>query len=385
MIMQKDVLNNVNIQDEQVLITPESLKEKYPLSRSNLHAIATSRQVIADIIHQRDPRLLVVCGPCSIHDVDAAIEYGERLKVLAEELSDSLYIVMRVYFEKPRTTVGWKGLISDPFMDGSFEMEKGLHIARDLLTNLVNMGLPLATEALDPNNPQYLGDLFSWSAIGARTTESQTHREMASGLSMPVGFKNGTDGSLSTAINALKAAAMPHRFMGINQSGQVCLLHTKGNSNGHVILRGGKTPNYNAEDIAACEAEMKKAGLEPSLMVDCSHGNSNKDYRRQPLVVDSIIEQIINGNESITGIMLESHINEGNQTSEQARDSMKYGVSVTDACINWQTTETVLRKLHQALLPVLEQRAQKLSKVSWSRYWYVCWVIPFTGTNWWSW
>nr|WP_282556198.1 MULTISPECIES: 3-deoxy-7-phosphoheptulonate synthase [Providencia] len=385
MIMQKDVLNNVNIQDEQVLITPESLKEKYPLSRSNLHAIATSRQVIADIIHQRDPRLLVVCGPCSIHDVDAAIEYGERLKVLAEELSDSLYIVMRVYFEKPRTTVGWKGLISDPFMDGSFEMEKGLHIARDLLTNLVNMGLPLATEALDPNNPQYLGDLFSWSAIGARTTESQTHREMASGLSMPVGFKNGTDGSLSTAINALKAAAMPHRFMGINQSGQVCLLHTKGNSNGHVILRGGKTPNYNAEDIAACEAEMKKAGLEPSLMVDCSHGNSNKDYRRQPLVVDSIIEQIINGNESITGIMLESHINEGNQTSEQARDTMKYGVSVTDACINWQTTETVLRKLHQALLPVLEQRAQKLSKVSWSRYWYVCWVIPFTGTNWWSW
>ncbi|BBU97298.1 3-deoxy-7-phosphoheptulonate synthase [Providencia rettgeri] len=364
MIMQKDVLNNVNIQDEQVLITPESLKEKYPLSRSNLHAIATSRQVIADIIHQRDPRLLVVCGPCSIHDVDAAIEYGERLKVLAEELSDSLYIVMRVYFEKPRTTVGWKGLISDPFMDGSFEMEKGLHIARDLLTNLVNMRLPLATEALDPNNPQYLGDLFSWSAIGARTTESQTHREMASGLSMPVGFKNGTDGSLSTAINALKAAAMPHRFMGINQSGQVCLLHTKGNSNGHVILRGGKTPNYNAEDIAACEAEMKKAGLEPSLMVDCSHGNSNKDYRRQPLVVDSIIEQIINGNESITGIMLESHINEGNQTSEQARDTMKYGVSVTDACINWQTTETVLRKLHQALLPVLEQRAQKLSKVS---------------------
>lgn len=364
MIMQKDVLNNVNIQDEQVLITPESLKEKYPLSHSNLHAIATSRQVIADIIHQRDPRLLVVCGPCSIHDVDAAIEYGERLKVLAEELSDSLYIVMRVYFEKPRTTVGWKGLISDPFMDGSFEMEKGLHIARDLLTNLVNMGLPLATEALDPNNPQYLGDLFSWSAIGARTTESQTHREMASGLSMPVGFKNGTDGSLSTAINALKAAAMPHRFMGINQSGQVCLLHTKGNSNGHVILRGGKTPNYHAEDIAACEAEMKKAGLEPSLMVDCSHGNSNKDYRRQSQVVDSIIEQIINGNESITGIMLESHINEGNQTSEQARDTMKYGVSVTDACINWQTTETILRNLHQALLPVLEQRAQKLSKVS---------------------
>ncbi|HHR6080042.1 TPA: 3-deoxy-7-phosphoheptulonate synthase [Providencia alcalifaciens] len=364
MIMQKDVLNNVNIQDEQVLITPESLKQKYPLSHSNLHAIATSRKVIADIIHQRDPRLLVVCGPCSIHDVDAAIEYGERLQKLAAELSDSLYIVMRVYFEKPRTTVGWKGLISDPFMDGSFEMEKGLHIARDLLTNLVNMGLPLATEALDPNNPQYLGDLFSWSAIGARTTESQTHREMASGLSMPVGFKNGTDGSLSTAINALKAAEMPHRFMGINQSGQVCLLHTSGNKNGHVILRGGKTPNYDEQSIAACEAEMKKAGLEPSLMVDCSHGNSNKDFRRQPLVVDSIIEQIVNGNESITGIMLESHINEGNQSSEQPRENMKYGVSVTDACINWDETESVLRKLHQALSPVLEQRGQKLSKVS---------------------
>nr|WP_282667094.1 3-deoxy-7-phosphoheptulonate synthase [Providencia rustigianii] len=385
MIMQKDVLNNVNIQDEQVLITPESLKQKYPLSHSNLHAIATSRKVIADIIHQRDPRLLVVCGPCSIHDVDAAIEYGERLQKLAAELSDSLYIVMRVYFEKPRTTVGWKGLISDPFMDGSFEMEKGLHIARDLLTNLVNMGLPLATEALDPNNPQYLGDLFSWSAIGARTTESQTHREMASGLSMPVGFKNGTDGSLSTAINALKAAAMPHRFMGINQSGQVCLLHTNGNKNGHVILRGGKTPNYDAENIAACEAEMRKAGLEPSLMVDCSHGNSNKDYRRQPLVVDSILEQIINGNESITGIMLESHINEGSQTSEQPRENMQYGVSVTDACINWETTESVLRKLHQALSPMLEQRGQKLSKVSWARYWYVCWIIPFKGANWWSW
>ncbi|WP_040691849.1 3-deoxy-7-phosphoheptulonate synthase [Providencia burhodogranariea] len=364
MIMQKDALNNVNIHDEQVLITPEALKQKFPLSNSNLHAIAASRKTIADIIHQRDPRLLVVCGPCSIHDVDAAIEYGQRLQKLAEELSDSLYIVMRVYFEKPRTTVGWKGLISDPLMDGSFDMEKGLHIARDLLTNLVEMGLPLATEALDPNNPQYLGDLFSWSAIGARTTESQTHREMASGLSMPVGFKNGTDGSLSTAINAMKAASMSHRFMGINQSGQVSLLHTKGNENGHVILRGGKTPNYSPEDIAACEIEMRKAGLEPSLMVDCSHGNSNKDYRRQPLVIDSIIEQITNGNQSITGIMLESHLNEGNQSSEQPRDAMKYGVSVTDACINWETTESVLRNLHQALSPVLEQRAEKLEIAS---------------------
>lgn len=210
------------------------------MSRNDLHAIAQSRQTISDIVQHRDPRLLVVCGPCSIHDVDVAIDYAKRLKALASELSDSLYIVMRVYFEKPRTTVGWKGLISDPFMDGSFEMEKGLHIARKLLTELVQLGLPLATEALDPNNPQYLGDLFSWSAIGARTTESQTHREMASGLSMPVGFKNGTDGNLDTAINAMKAPSMPHRFMGINQSGQVCLLQTQGNPDGHVILRGGK-------------------------------------------------------------------------------------------------------------------------------------------------
>lgn len=241
MIMQKDALNNVNISEELVLITPEELKQKYPLSRNDLHAIAQSRQTISDIVQHRDPRLLVVCGPCSIHDVDVAIDYAKRLKALASELSDSLYIVMRVYFEKPRTTVGWKGLISDPFMDGSFEMEKGLHIARKLLTELVQLGLPLATEALDPNNPQYLGDLFSWSAIGARTTESQTHREMASGLSMPVGFKNGTDGNLDTAINAMKAASMPHRFMGINQSGQVCLLQTQGNPDGHVILRGENT------------------------------------------------------------------------------------------------------------------------------------------------
>ncbi|MEI9535205.1 3-deoxy-7-phosphoheptulonate synthase [Moellerella wisconsensis] len=364
MIMQKDALNNINIRDEQVLITPEDLKNKYPLSDENLQAIAASRQTIANIIHHRDPRLLVVCGPCSIHDVDSAIEYAQRLKQLADELSDSLYIVMRVYFEKPRTTVGWKGLISDPFMDGSFAMEKGLHIARDLLTRLIEIGLPLATEALDPNNPQYLGDLFSWSAIGARTTESQTHREMASGLSMPVGFKNGTDGSLSTAINAMKAASMPHRFMGINQSGQVCLLHTQGNPNGHIILRGGKTPNYSAQHVAECDAEMEKAGLQPSLMIDCSHGNSNKDFRRQPLVINSVIEQINSGNKSITGIMLESNINEGNQTSEQPRSAMKYGVSVTDACIDWETTESVLRDLHQSLQSTLPQRMEKMHKAS---------------------
>ncbi|BES85851.1 phospho-2-dehydro-3-deoxyheptonate aldolase [Pectobacterium araliae] len=347
--MQKDSLNNINISAEQILITPDELKAKFPLNDAEQRDIAQARSTIADIIHCRDDRLLVVCGPCSIHDTDAALEYARRLQSLAAELSDRLYIVMRVYFEKPRTTVGWKGLINDPFMDGSFDVEAGLHIARGLLLELVNMGLPLATEALDPNSPQYLGDLFSWSAIGARTTESQTHREMASGLSMPVGFKNGTDGSLGTAINAMRAAAMPHRFVGINQTGQVCLLQTQGNVDGHVILRGGKKPNYSAQDVAECEKQMQEAGLRPALMIDCSHGNSNKDYRRQPLVVESAIEQIKAGNHSIIGLMLESHLNEGSQSSEQPRSDMRYGVSVTDACISWESTETLLRSVHQDL------------------------------------
>ncbi|MDD1932791.1 3-deoxy-7-phosphoheptulonate synthase AroF [Klebsiella pneumoniae] len=347
--MQKDALNNVHITDEHVLMTPEQLKAEFPLSVEQEAQIAHARQTISDIIAGRDPCLLVVCGPCSIHDPEAAIEYARRFKALAAEVSDSLYLVMRVYFEKPRTTVGWKGLINDPHMDGSFDVEGGLKIARRLLVELVNMGLPLATEALDPNSPQYLGDLFSWSAIGARTTESQTHREMASGLSMPVGFKNGTDGSLATAINAMRAAAMPHRFVGINQAGQVCLLQTQGNPNGHVILRGGKAPNYGPEDVAKCEKEMAQAGLKPSLMVDCSHGNSNKDFRRQPAVAESVVAQIKDGNRSIIGLMIESNIHEGNQSSEQPREAMKYGVSVTDACISWETTEALLRELDKDL------------------------------------
>ncbi|MBK0004675.1 MULTISPECIES: 3-deoxy-7-phosphoheptulonate synthase [Erwiniaceae] len=356
--MQKDALNNIHIADEQVLITPEELKKRFPLNSALEQQIAASRQTISDIINGKDHRLLVVCGPCSIHDTDAALEYARHLKTLAEQVGDQLYIVMRVYFEKPRTTVGWKGLINDPHMDNTFDMEGGLHIARQLLLNLVEMGLPLATEALDPNSPQYLGDLFSWSAIGARTTESQTHREMASGLSMPVGFKNGTDGSLGTAINAMRAAAMPHRFVGINQAGQVCLLQTQGNPDGHVILRGGKKPNYGPEDVAQCEKEMQQAGLRPSLMIDCSHGNSNKDFRRQSGVAESAVAQIKDGNRSIIGLMLESHLNEGNQSSEQPRSEMRYGVSVTDACINWETTESLLREIHQDLNGVLAARLQ---------------------------
>ena len=284
--MNKDSIHNVRIVDEKVLITPAELKQKLPLPQVLRGQIETHRREISDIIHKKDKRLLVVIGPCSVHDPLAALDYGKRLKALADELKDELYIVMRVYFEKPRTTVGWKGLINDPKIDGSFDVEHGLHIARELLLELAELGLPLATEALDPMTPQYMADLFSWSAIGARTTESQTHRELASGLSMAVGFKNGTDGSLATAINAMKAASMGHSFIGINQNGQVNLLHTEGNPDGHVILRGGKVPNFAAEFVKECERELEKAGLESAIMIDCSHGNSNKDYRRQPAVAE---------------------------------------------------------------------------------------------------
>ncbi|OEF11543.1 3-deoxy-7-phosphoheptulonate synthase [Aliivibrio logei] len=354
--MKKSELSNINIIDEQVLITPQELKNKIPLSESARHFIQQSRQAISNIIHKKDHRLLIVCGPCSIHDIDAAKEYAKRLKAISEELSDQLFIVMRVYFEKPRTTVGWKGLINDPHLDGSFDIEGGLHTARQLLVDLSEIGIPLATEALDPISPQYIGDTFSWAAIGARTTESQTHREMASGLSVPVGFKNGTDGSLSTSINAMQAAASGHRFMGINSEGQVALLTTQGNPNGHVILRGGKQTNYDSVSVAECEDELSKSNLDAALMIDCSHANSRKDYRRQPLVAEDAIHQIREGNKSIIGLMIESHLNEGNQPSDIPLAEMKYGVSITDACINWASTEALLRHTHEELIPVLEDR-----------------------------
>ncbi|MBY7873177.1 3-deoxy-7-phosphoheptulonate synthase [Vibrio fluvialis] len=354
--MKKSELSDINIVDEQILITPDALKDKLPLSDNARRFIRESRQTIADIIHKRDHRLLIVCGPCSIHDVEAAKEYAKRLKALSEQLKDQLYIVMRVYFEKPRTTVGWKGLINDPHLDGTFDIEHGLHVGRQLLVELAEMEIPLATEALDPISPQYLADTFSWAAIGARTTESQTHREMASGLSMPIGFKNGTDGSLSTAINAMQAASSGHRFMGINREGQVALLTTQGNANGHVILRGGKQTNYDSVSVAECEEELAKVGLDSALMVDCSHANSRKDYRRQPLVAEDVIHQIREGNQSIIGLMIESHLNEGNQSSDLPLDQMAYGVSITDACINWASTEALLRHAHQELIPFLENR-----------------------------
>jgi 3-deoxy-7-phosphoheptulonate synthase len=285
-----------------------------PLRETALQTVTKGREVIRNILDGTDHRLFVVIGPCSIHDIKAAHEYAERLKVLAAEVSDTLYLVMRVYFEKPRTTVGWKGLINDPYLDDSFKIEDGLHIGRKLLLDLAEMGLPTATEALDPISPQYLQDLISWSAIGARTTESQTHREMASGLSSAVGFKNGTDGGLTVAINALQSVSSPHRFLGINQEGGVSIVTTKGNAYGHVVLRGGNgKPNYDSVSVALCEQALNKAKIRPNIMVDCSHANSNKDPALQPLVMENVANQIAEGNQSIIGLMVESHLNWGCQ------------------------------------------------------------------------
>lgn len=348
---------NIHIESETVLITPAELKHLVPASEDVYQFIAEARQTVSNIVHKKDPRFLVICGPCSIHDIDAAKDYATRLKSLHELYKDTLYIVMRVYFEKPRTTIGWKGLINDPYMDDSFEIETGLKQARELLLWISELGLPIATEALDPISPQYLGDLFSWAAIGARTTESQTHREMASGLSMPVGFKNGTDGSLSTAVNAMKSASSPHRFMGINQLGQSALLQTSGNRDGHVILRGGGgKPNYDSLNVALAEQELKKAKVEEVLIVDCSHENSNKNHALQPLVAKDVFHQVLEGNKSIIGIMLESNINEGNQAATLPKASLKYGVSVTDACIDWETTSQLLAEAVSLLKDTLKTR-----------------------------
>ena len=342
-------LDNLNVEQQEVLITPEELKSKLPVSESVRLAINGYRETVRNIVDRRESRLLVVVGPCSIHDVAAAKEYAQRLKTLSDEIADQVFIVMRAYFEKPRSTVGWKGLINDPYLDDSFKVAQGLHIGRQLLLDLSEMGLPLATEALDPITPQYLQDLISWSAIGARTTESQTHREMASGLSCPVGFKNGTDGSLGVAINALQSVANPHRFLGISPEGQVSVVHTKGNAHAHIVLRGGSNgPNYSAEHIANCEAALAKLDLTQSIMIDCSHANSNKDHRQQRNVVDAVRAQLDEGNQSVTGLMIESHLNAGNQSINNA-GGLDYGVSITDACIDWQETEELLRDLAGSL------------------------------------
>lgn len=351
---------NTCIVDMYPIITPEKLKAQFPLTYIEQKIVTDSIITIMNIIHRRDPRLLIICGPCSIHDENAALEYADKLRALSITLQDQLYIVMRVYLEKPRTTVGWKGMINDPDMNGSCDIESGLKIARRLLKQLIKMNLPLATEVLNPYIPQYIGDFFSWSAIGARTTESQVHRETASGLCTPIGFKNSTNGNLSHAINAISTAMISHRYIGIGESGQACLLHTKGNLNGHIILRGGEYPNYYPEDIIYCEKKIVDAGLPLALMVDCSHGNSNKDYRRQIDVAQSVLDQIKNGNSSIIGLMLESYIDSGNQSINIPYSAIKYGVSVTDACIDWRTTERILCYLYKELKPFLCNRLSGL-------------------------
>ena len=339
---------------------PRKIKEELPMTESANRTVVQGRAAVQDILNQRDPRLLVVIGPCSLHDPKAALEYARKLADLSQELSDRMFIVMRTYFEKPRTTIGWKGLINDPRMDGSCEIEEGLRIARKLLIDINELGLAAGTEFLDPIVPQYIAELISWAAIGARTTESQTHREMASGLSMPVGFKNGTDGGLQIAIDAMAAARTPHSFVGIDQDGYTCIVRTTGNPSGHVVLRGGRSRgNYDPESIAEASAQLTSQRLPNVLMVDCSHANSGKQHARQEEVWKSIIEQRASGNGAIIGAMIESFLHEGNQPVPKNAGDIKYGISVTDACISWETTERMLRHGH-SMLPASIRRGQEV-------------------------
>ena len=349
-------LYNINVAALEVLPTPEEIKQRLPLSETAANAVFQARETIKRILDRQDPRLFAVVGPCSIHDVVAARDYARHLKALADEVQDTLFLVMRVYFEKPRTTVGWKGLINDPRMDDTFRIDEGLQVARDLLLELAELGLPAGTEALDPIIPQYIHDLIAWTAIGARTTESQTHREIASGLSTPVGFKNGTNGSLEVAINALQSVASPHSFLGINQFGQSAVIRTLGNRYGHMVLRGGDRPNYDSVSIALCEKALRDKKLPVNIVVDCSHANSFKDPAMQPLVMRDCVHQIMEGNRSIVGVMIESNLGAGNQSIPADRSQLKYGVSVTDACVDWATTETMLREAHAKLKGVLPAR-----------------------------
>ena len=335
---------DLHVRELTPLSSPRAVKAQLPLTEAVSATVAQSRERIIRILNQQDPRLLVVVGPCSIHEERGALEYAKRLNALRDEFSDQMEIVMRVYFEKPRTTIGWKGLINDPHLDGSQDIEAGLKIARRLLLEVVSLGLPAATEFLDPIVPQYIADLVTWAAIGARTTESQTHREMASGLSMPVGFKNATDGSLQIAIDAMGAARQPHSFLGIDADGATSIVRTNGNPDGHVVLRGGRArTNYDAESIRDAEATLKKCGLPPVMMVDCSHANSSKQFARQEDVWRSVIEQRIGGTPSLIGVMIESFLNEGNQPFPKPVNELAYGVSITDACVSWETTERMLR------------------------------------------
>ncbi|OGR29697.1 MAG: 3-deoxy-7-phosphoheptulonate synthase [Desulfuromonadales bacterium GWC2_61_20] len=342
--------SNLRIRGLHPIIAPADLKQVFPISEKSADFVVRAREQVTDILHGRDRRLMAVVGPCSIHDPKAALDYAGRLVKLARELEDQLFLVMRVYFEKPRTTVGWKGLINDPDLNGTHQISKGLGVARGLKCAITDLGLPVAGEMLDPITPHYLADQISWGAIGARTTESQTHREMASGLSFPVGFKNGTDGNLQIAIDAMKAALAPHSFLGINNEGRNAIVETTGNSDVHIVLRGGNDrPNYLPEDIAKTEALLTKSGLLNSIMVDCSHANSGKDPARQEEVLTNVCQQIAAGNKSISSVMIESNIEGGSQSIPADLSQLKYGVSVTDKCVDWATTERMLRHAHSVL------------------------------------
>jgi 3-deoxy-7-phosphoheptulonate synthase len=353
-------IENLNIHSESALIRPDQLKGEYPLTSKIVSTVMDGQQTIKNILNGNDHRLFVVVGPCSIHDVAAAREYALKLKNLADEVGDTLFLVMRVYFEKPRTSVGWQGLINDPFLDGSCHIEEGLRRARKLLLEIADIGVAAAGEALDLVTPQYVQDLFSWTAIGARTTESQTHRKMASGFSSAVGFKNGTNGDLDVAINAMLAAAHENNFVSINPQGEVAVVRTKGNPYSHMVLRGGSSgPNYDAKHIAMCEKQLCHAGLPENIMIDCSHANSHKDPEKQLVVLEDIKKQILQGNHSIKGIMIESNLNAGNQSIPPDLDKLDYGISVTDACVDWDSTESVLREMKTKLEKVLVKRCKR--------------------------
>lgn len=356
---------NTRISSTSTLPSPNDLRSRFPISALAETTVARTRRAIAAVLEGTDTRPLVIVGPCSVHDVDAALEYAERLMRVSERLSDSLLVVMRVYFEKPRTTVGWKGLINDPHLDGTEDIPAGLSLARSLLLDIAELGMPAATEFLDPIAPQYTGDLVSWAAIGARTTESQTHREMASGLSMPVGFKNGTDGSLEVAINAMLAAAKPHSFLGVDSAGRVAVVRTEGNPTGHLVLRGGKQgPNYQSEHVAHAAARLGALGLPEKVMIDCSHGNCGKDVARQAEVAKDVAAQLASGSERVLGVMLESNLNAGRQDLVRRADLAR-GVSITDPCLDFETTERLLETLASSVVPrrthaprnVVEERA----------------------------
>lgn len=342
--------HDVRIREMEPLVTPAQLKAELPASAAATRTVIEGREAVCRILQRQDDRFLAVVGPCSIHDPQAAMEYARRLNQLRVELADRLAVMMRVYFEKPRTTVGWKGMISDPHLDGSEDMATGLRLARRLLLDINELGLPAGSEMLDPITPQYLADLTAWASIGARTTESQTHREMASGLSMPVGFKNSTEGNLQVAINAMSSARHPHSFLGIDQDGRTCLVRTSGNPYGHLVLRGSDDrPNYHPEDLESAVRLLRAAGLAEAILVDCSHGNSAKQFARQERVWDDVVRQRVGGFRAIIGMMVESNLVEGSQKVGTDVSSLRHGVSITDACLGWEATEALLRRAFDQL------------------------------------